>query len=342
VVVLKAMMLRDKVKPGGEIAPLFYEDVEKPKAGPGEVVIRLRTAALNRRDVFVRQGLYPGIKVPSIPGSDGAGLIDEIGQGVSGFEIGNEVVINPGMGWGETLNFPNPSFSVLGVPIDGTYAQYIKVPGENVFLKPSHLSWEEAAALPLAGLTAYRAVVTKGQVQEGDVVIIPGIGGGVATVALQIAAAHGAKVFVTSSSDEKIKKAIKLGASGGVNYRNENWVKELMELSGGADLSIDSIGGDTFKDLITLAKPGSKIVSFGSTLGPVNNLLMPRIFFKQLFIMGTTMGNPDEFRKMLDLYSEFQLKPTVDVVYDLEDVEKAHREMELGSHFGKIVLSIPE
>lgn len=341
-IVLKAMILKDKVKPGGEIAPLYYEEVEKPKAGPGEVVIRLRTAALNRRDVFVRQGLYPGIKVPSIPGSDGAGLVEEIGQDVSGFEIGNEVVINPGMGWGENPNFPNPSFSVLGVPIDGTYAQYIKVPAANVFLKPAHLSWEEAAALPLAGLTAYRAVVTKGQVQEGDVVIIPGIGGGVATVALQIAAAHGAKVFVTSSSDEKIEKAIKLGASGGVNYKNENWVKELMELTGGADLSIDSIGGDTFKDLITLAKPGSKIVSFGSTLGPVNNLLMPRIFFKQLFIMGTTMGNPDEFRKMLDLYSEFQLKPTVDGVYDLEDVEKAHREMELGSHFGKIVLSIPE
>lgn len=339
---LKAMVLKEKVRPGGEIAKLFYEEVETPKAGPGEVVIRLRNAALNRRDVFVRQGLYPGIKVPSIPGSDGAGLLEEIGQGVTGFEIGNEVIINPGMGWGDNPKFPNPNFSVLGVPINGTYAQFIKVPADNVFLKPSHLSWEEAAALPLAGLTAYRAVVTKGQVQEGDVVIIPGIGGGVATVALQIAVAHGAKVYVTSSSEEKIEKAIKLGASGGVNYKNENWVKELRELTGGADLSIDSIGGDTFKDLITLANPGSKIVSFGSTLGAVNNLLMPRIFFKQLFIMGTTMGNPEEFRKMLELYTEHQLKPTVDKVFALEDVEEAHRQMENGNQFGKIVLTIPQ
>lgn len=339
---MKAMVLKDKVKPGGEIASLFYEEREIPKAGEGEIVIRLRTAALNRRDVFIRQGLYPGIQVPSIPGSDGAGIISELGEGVEGFEIGSEVVINPAMGWGDNPNFPDPNFSVLGVPIDGTYAQYIKLPAENVFSKPKHLTWEEAAALPLAGLTAYRAVVTKGQVQKGDTVIIPGIGGGVATVALQIAAALGAKVFVTSSNDEKIEKASKLGATGGVNYKNENWIKELKALSGGADLAIDSIGGDTFKDLIYLANPGSKIVSFGATIGPVNKLLMPHIFFKQLLIMGTTMGNPEEFRKMLDLFEEHQLKPTVAEVFPLEEVEEAHKQMEQGKHFGRIVLSIPE
>lgn len=336
------MILKDKVKPGGEIAKLYYEDVEIPQAGPGEIVVKLKNAALNRRDVFVRQGLYPGIKVPSIPGSDGAGIISELGEGVNGFQIGDEVIINPGMGWGDNPNYPNPHFSVLGVPINGTYAQYIKIPVENVALKPQYLSWEEAAALPLAGITAYRAVVTKGQVQAGDTVIIPGIGGGVATVALQIAVALGAKVFVTSSSDEKIEKAIELGATGGVNYKKENWVKELGALSGGADLSIDSIGGNTFIDLISVAKPGSKIVSFGSTQGPVQNLLMPKIFFKQLHIMGSTMGTPEEFKRMVALYEKHQLKPTVEEVYSLEQVEEAHLQMEQGKHFGKIVLTIPE
>lgn len=339
---MKAMILKEKVKPGEEIAKLYYEEMDVPEAGPGEVVVRLKNAALNRRDVFVRQGLYPGIQVPAIPGSDGAGIIHTMGENVQGVEVGDEVVINPGMSWGDNPHYPDPSFTVLGVPINGTYAQYIKIPVENVFPKPKHLSWEEAAALPLAGLTAYRAVVSKGQVKEGNTVIIPGIGGGVATVALQIAVACGAKVFVTSSSDEKIEKAIKLGATGGVNYKKENWVKELRNLSGGSDLSIDSIGGDTFKDLITLAKPGSKIVSFGSTLGPVHNLLMPKIFFKQLIIMGTTMGSPVEFGEMLALYEQHQLKPTIGEIFPLEQVEEAHNQMEEGKHFGKIVLAIPE
>ncbi|MFD4818031.1 zinc-binding dehydrogenase [Peribacillus butanolivorans] len=339
---MKAVILKDKVKMGGDIAPLYYEEVEIPKPGLGEVLIKLRNAALNRRDVYVRYGAYPGIEVPSIPGSDGAGVIEELGEGVHGFEIGNEVVINPSTYWGDNPNIQSSSFLTLGVPRDGTYAQYIKIPAEYVFPKPKHLSWEEAAAIPLAGLTAYRAVVTKGEVKEGDTVIIPGIGGGVATFALQIAAAKGAKVFVTSSSDEKIEKAVALGAAGGVNYRSENWVKELKKLSGGADLSIDSVGGDTFNDLINLAKPGSKIVSFGATLGPVNNIVMPRVFLKQLQILGSTMGTSEEFASMLALYEEHQLKPVIDKIYRLEEIEAAHLKMEKGSLFGKIVISIPQ
>ncbi|OLO36340.1 alcohol dehydrogenase [Alkalihalophilus pseudofirmus] len=338
---MKAIVLKDKVNPGEKKAELYLEEVPMPKPGPGEILVQLRTAALNRRDIFIRYGMYPGIQVPSTPGADGAGTIAELGEGVQGFEVGNEVVINPAMGWGDNPDFPQPTFSVLGVPIDGTYAQYIKIPAENVFKKPQYLSWEAAAALPLAGLTAYRSVVTKGQVKEGETVIIPGIGGGVATFALQIAVALGAKVYVTSSSDEKIEKAIKLGAAGGINYRNENWVKELKKLSGGADLSIDSIGGDTFNDLINLAKPGGRIVSFGATLGAVNNVVMPRIFFKQLTIMGSTMGTPEEFADMLALYEKNEIEPVVDQVYPLEQVDEAHQQMEKGSQFGKIVLTIP-
>ncbi|GAB3806843.1 zinc-binding dehydrogenase [Virgibacillus kimchii] len=340
---MKAIVLKDKIEYGeNKKAPLYFEEVETPEPGEGEVLIRLRNAALNRRDVFIRYGLYPGIQVPSIPGADGAGVIEEAGEGVQGFEKGDEVVINPQLFWGDHPDYPSKDQSILGVPRDGTFAQYVKVPAENVFLKPAHLSYEEAAALPLGGLTAFRAVVTKGQVKEGDTVIIPGIGGGVANFALQIARARGANVYVTSSSDEKIDNAVERGAAGGVNYTSDNWVKELKALSGGADVSIDSIGGSTFNDLIDLAKPASKIVSFGATRGPVNNVVMPKIFFKQMEIHGTTMGNPDEFKRMLDFYGEHELRPLIDSVYPLEEVEKAADKMDQGNAQGKIVISIPE
>jgi len=340
---MKAIVLKDKIKHGEDRkASLYFEEVEIPKPGKGEVLIRVYNAALNRRDVFIRYGAYPGIEVPSIPGSDGAGVVEEAGEGVQGFEKGNEVVINPQLDWGDNPAFPSKKQSILGVPKDGTFAQYVKVPAENVFTKPEHLSFEEAAALPLGGLTAFRAVMTKGQVKTGDTIIIPGIGGGVANFALQIAKAQGAKVYVTSSSDEKIDNAVKRGAAGGVNYQSDNWVKELKEMSGGADVSIDSIGGSTFNDLISLAKPASKIVSFGATRGPVDNVVMPLIFFKQMEIHGTTMGNPDEFKRMLAFYGEHKLKPVIDSVYPLEELEKASDQMDKGDVHGKIVISIPE
>ena len=338
---MKAVVLKDKRKMGDPIAPIYYEDVDIPKPGAGEVLIRLRNASLNRRDVFVRYGAYPGIEVPAIMGSDGAGTIEEIGEGVTGFEIGDEVVINPAMDWGDDIAHQGPNYSSLGVPIDGTHAEYIKITAENVFPKPKHLNWEEAAALPLAGLTTYRAVVTKGEVKEGDTVIIPGIGGGAASFAMQFAVARGAKVYVTSSSDEKIADAISRGAAGGVNYKNENWAKELKQMTGGADVSIDTIGGETFNDLVYLAKKASKIVSFGATTGPVNNLVMPRIFFKQMQVLGTMMGSPQEFADMLKFYEEHELRPVIDKVYPLEEIETAYDHMENGDVRGKIVLSIP-
>lgn len=338
---MKAVVLKDKVKMGDPMAPVYYEDVDVPQPDEDEVLIRLKYAALNRRDVFIRYGAYPGIKVPSILGSDGSGVVEEVGANVSNVSIGDEVVINPSLNWGDNPRFPSKEHTILGCPTDGTYAQYVKVPAEYVHPKPKHLSFKEAAAIPLAGLTAYRAVVTRGEVKEGDTVIIPGIGGGVATFALQIAVAKGANVYVTSSSDEKIEQAIKLGAKGGVNYKNENWSKELKKMSGGADLSIDSVGGDTFLELINLAKPGSILVSFGATTGPVNNLVMPRVFFKQMDIRGSTMGNSKEFVNMLELYEKHELRPVIDSVFALEDVDKAHEKMDKGNVSGKILLEIP-
>lgn len=335
---MKAIMLRELGGP----EQLQYEDVPDPQPGANEVVVRLRTAALNRRDVFITYGQYPGIELPAIPGSDGAGEIAAVGDGVTRFSGGEDVIINPGLSWGGDVNKKRNDFNILGVPTNGTYAQYVKVPADNVFPKPDHLSWEEAAALPLGGVTAYRALVTKGQVKEGETVLIPGIGGGVATFLVQFAAACGADVFVTSSKDEKIAKAKEFGAVGGVNYASENWSKELKKLTGGVDLSVDSIGGEVFDKLLSLGKVGSRIVTFGATKGPIPNLVMPKVFLKEISIHGSTMGSPQEFQQMLDLVEKQQIHPVIDRTFSLEEAADAQKRMENGENFGKIVLTIPQ
>lgn len=323
---------------------LLYEDVPEPEPGPGEVVVRLHNAALNRRDVFVTRGQYPGAKPDALPvtlGSDGSGEVAARGDGAEGPGEGAEVVINPALFWGEDSEKPGKEYRILGLPDDGTFAQFVKVPAENVFPKPSHLSHEEAAAVPLAALTAYRALVTRGQVQEGETVVIPGIGGGVATFLVQIASALGARVFVTSGSDEKIEKAKELGAEGGVNYNTENWSKELRSMTGGVDLSVDSVGGEVFDALVSIARPGSRVVSFGATAGPVPKLVLPKIFLKHLTVLGTAMGTNEEFGAMLDLYAEHGLHPVINETFPLEETTDAMHHMEAGKGIGKIVLDIP-
>lgn len=323
---------------------LRFEDLPEPEPGPGEVVVRLHNAALNRRDVFVTRGQYPGAKPDALPvtlGSDGSGEVVARGDGANGVSEGTEVVINPALHWGEDPRMPGKEYRILGLPDDGTFAQFVKAPADHVLPKPSHLSHAEAAAIPLAALTAYRALVTRGELQAGETVVIPGIGGGVATFLVQIASALGATVFVTSGSDEKIEKAKELGAEGGVNYNAENWSKELRGMTGGVDLSVDSIGGEVFDALVTIAKPGGRVVSFGATAGPVEKLVLPKIFLKQLEVRGTAMGTAEEFGAMLDLYAEKDLHPAINETFPLEEATAAMNHMEEGSGIGKIVLEIP-
>jgi zinc-binding alcohol dehydrogenase/oxidoreductase len=336
---MQAIVLRELGGP----EKLRIENVETPEPNAGEVLIRLKYAALNRRDVWITYGQYPGMKLPTILGSDGAGEVVAIGRDVMDIAEGDHVVINPALNWGNNPEHFSNNYSILGMPENGTFAQYITVNQENVFKKPKYLSWEEAAAIPLGALTAYRAIFTKAKIQKDDHVLIPGIGGGVALLALQMAVAHGAKVFVTSSCDNKIEKAIKLGATGGVNYKTQTWVKELSDLmNGGAHVIIDSVGGPSFNDFIKLAKPAGRIVSFGATSGPIPKLIMPKVFFKHLNIMGSTMGNPEEFKQMLSFFEKNKIRPVIDRTYDLEEGPEAHIQMEKGSNFGKILLKIPD
>ena len=322
---------------------LAYEDVPDPEPGNGEVVVRLRAAALNRRDVFVTRGMYPGARpeaLPAVLGSDGSGEVVARGDGADGPDEGTEVVVNPALFWGDDPATPGKEYRILGLPDDGTFAQFVKVPADHVLPKPSHLSHEEAAAVPLAALTAYRALVTRGQVREGETVVVPGVGGGVATFLVQIAAALGATVFVTSGDDAKIEAAKELGAEGGVNYNDEGWSKELKGMAGGVDLSVDSVGGPTFDALLSLAKPAGRIVTFGATAGPVEKLILPKIFLKQITVLGTAMGTPEEFGAVLDLYQERGLRPAVNQTFPLEETTAAMGLMEEGSGVGKIVLEI--
>lgn len=335
---MKAIILR---KAGG-LNQLKLEDLEVPKAGSKEVVVRLKTAALNRRDLMIVQGRYPGMKLPSILGSDGAGEIFEVGSEIEDIFIGDEVIINPGLNWGSDTNKKRTDFTILGNPIDGTFAQYVKVSAENIYSKPSHLSWEEAAALPLSGLTAYRALVKKGELKEGETVLIPGIGGGVATYLVQFASALGAKVYVTSSNEDKIEKAKSFGATDGVNYTTDYWSEELEKITGGIDLSIDSIGGEVFKTLVSLGKIGSRIVSFGATRGPVSNFLLPSMSVKEMSVVGSTMGSSQDFVEMIKFVEEHKIHPIMDNIYLLEEVNDALLKMEKGENFGKIVLTIPQ
>jgi zinc-binding alcohol dehydrogenase/oxidoreductase len=330
------MMLRELCGPD----KLRFEEVPDPAPGPGEVVVRLRNAAVNRRDLFITYGLYPGIALPSVPGSDGSGEVATKGEGTDGPEEGAAVVINPSLHWGPNPRAYGKQFSTLGVPVDGTLAQFVKVPAENVFPKPSHLSHEEAAAVPLSALTAYRALFTKGQVRAGETVLVPGVGGGVAAFLVQMASAVGATVFVTSGSEEKIRKAKALGAEDGVNYGEGEWSKKLRDVTGGVDLSVDSIGGEVFNALVTVAKPGSRIVTFGATAGPVPKLVMPKIFLKQLDVLGTSMGTNEEFGAMLRFWERYHLRPVIDRRYALNETVDALKRMEAGTGMGKLVLGI--
>jgi NADPH:quinone reductase-like Zn-dependent oxidoreductase len=319
---------------------LHVEQMPDPRADAGEVVVRLHAAALNHRDVFIRQGQYAGIKLPVILGSDGAGEVIETGAGVDESWRGREVIINPAFNWGPDERAQGASFNILGLPLDGTYAELVKVPADHLHHKPGHLSFEEAAAVPLASVTAYRALVTRARVEAGETVVVTGIGGGVATAALGIAIHLGARVYVTSGSDDKLEAARTHGAAGGVNHRNPEWPRALVDAIGGRpDVVIDGAGGDTFNKALDLLMPGGRLVSYGATTGAAERVEVRRIFWKQLNVMGSTMGTSADFAAMVQLFAS-GLRPIVDRVMPLDRAADAHRRMEDAQQFGKIVLKI--
>ena len=333
---MKAVVLHEI----GSVESLRLETVEDPQPGSGYVIVRLGAAALNHRDVWIRKGQYAGIKLPVIPGSDGCGTVVEVGKDVSKDWLGRSVVINPGLDWGQDPRAPGPKFRILGMPDAGTFAELVRVPVENVCDRPSYLSAYEAAAIPLAGLTAYRALVSRAQLKSGETVLITGIGGGVSSLGLQIAKALGARVVVTSRSDWKLGEALKLGADAALNVSAGNWSKEAIKLCGGEgpDVILDSVGGETLGCALSAVRSGGRIVTFGATTGPVERFAITTLFWKQINLLGSTMGSPPEFAAMLSLFEAHNIHPAVARVFPLIEVAEAQTYMEQAEQFGKIVI----
>jgi len=320
--------------------PLTLKEVDKPALSSGEVLVQIKAAALNRRDWWITKGQYAGIKYPSILGSDGAGMVTEVADDADSTWLNREVIINPAHNWGEHPEFQSKEFKILGLPDNGTLAEYVKVKAEYLYAKPAHLTFEQAAALPLAGITAYRALFTKGRAKAGDKVLIVGVGAGTGSLALQWAVAAGCKVFVTSGTGEKIERARQLGAAAGVNYKAQDWDAELKHMAGGFDVIIDSALGKDFGKLLDLCNPGARIVFFGGTAGNIPELNARVIFWKQLQLLGTTMGTAEDFEGMLNLVNQHKITPVVDEVFALADTETAVRKMDNSAQFGKIVIRV--
>jgi NADPH:quinone reductase-like Zn-dependent oxidoreductase len=321
-----------------EIGKAALVTVADPTASAGEAVVELKAAALNHRDLWIKQGKYAGLRYPCIPGSDGAGIVKSVGEGVDRGWIGKEVVINPGSDWGPNPLAQGPDFKILGLPHDGTLADRVVVLASKLSAKPAHLSWEEAAALPLAGLTAWRALVTRAQMGKGDRVLVTGIGGGVALLALKIAVASGNEVWVTSSSDKKIRDAVALGAKGGFRYDLDGWVEAAAKSPGLFQVIIDSAGGPGFARLLDAAAPGGRITFFGATRGNAPELVLRKVFWKQLTIVGSTMGNDSDWASMMSFVAAHGLKPVVSDVFPFERGPEGFDLMEKGGQFGKIVI----
>jgi NADPH:quinone reductase-like Zn-dependent oxidoreductase len=330
-------MLAVELREFGDPTGLVAAEVADPVPGPGDVVVDLAAASLNRRDWWIRRGGKAAL--PVVLGSDGAGVVSAVGSEVEGVAVGDEVVIYPARDWGPHEHAPDPAFAILGVPDQGTYAERIAVRAENVRPRPRGWSWVETAALPVAGLTAWRAVATHGEVGPGKTVLVPGAGGGAALFCVQIAAALGARVLVTTSSGEKLDRLHELGAAGGTLYREPGWPERV----GPVDVVIDSVGGEEVWDgALGCLKRGGRLVNFADTGGDYGRVLLWRLFLEHQQIIGTTLGSPREFDALLAHVSETSWRPVIDSVFPLRDAAAAHERLDAPDRFGKIVLAIDE
>lgn len=320
-------------------------DLDIPKATKGTVVLKVLYTALNRRDLWIVQGLYrkDHYKFPVTLGSDVCGEIFSVGEGVNQPEklLNKKVIVNSCFNWGTNQNHSSSDINILGMPQDGTYAEYIRVPLEKIYDMPPHLTPMEAAAIPLAGLTAWRACKVVGQIKEGDNVLISGIGGGVSLTALMFGVGMKANVYVTSSSQRKIDIAIKLGAKGGALYTQKDWSRTLFKETKGKGFQcvIDgSVGPNSWNEYMKIMALGGRLCFYGATAGPPEQLDVFRAFLKQISIIGCTMGSDKDFEEMVEFINTQKLKPYIECIYPFQRIDEAIISMDKGKHFGKIII----
>jgi zinc-binding alcohol dehydrogenase/oxidoreductase len=330
---LKALVLSS---PG----QIEFKEIPTPTLTAGKALVRIKAAALNRRDDWIREGKYPNIKFGGVLGSDGAGVVEAVHDEADQAWGGQEVVINPNIDWGPDLEVQNTKYTILGMPVNGTFAEYVAVPVDRLHHKPFHLDFLQAAALPLGGLTAFRALFRKGGLRAGQNVLISGFGGGVAQFAFLFAKAAGANVYVSSGSDEKIEKAMKLGAKGAYNYKKQTTYQDLWKTKGGFDLVIDSAGGDQMNNFIKVLRPQGKIVFYGATNGLPAKIDLYRMFWNQLSLIGTTMGNDHEFNEMISFVGKHQIRPIVDSIRPFSKIAESFPDITKPNKVGKIVFQV--
>ncbi|RTG92580.1 alcohol dehydrogenase [Thermus scotoductus] len=342
---MKAVVM--EARGGPEV--LKVAEVPTPEPGPKEVRIRVKAAALNHLDIWVRKGVAsPKLPLPHILGADASGVVDAVGPGVTGFAPGDEVVVNPGLSCGHCerclAGEDNlcPKYEILGEHRFGAYAEYLVVPEVNLLKKPPNLSFEEAAAIPLTFLTAWQMVVDKLQVRPGEDVLVMAAGSGVSVAAIQIAKLFGARVIATAGSEEKLRKAKELGADETVNYTHPDWPKEVRRLTGGkgADKVVDHTGALYFEGVIRATANGGRIAIAGASSGYEGTLPFAHVFFRQLSILGSTMGSKSRLFPILRFVEQGRLKPVVGQVLSLEEAAEGHRLLEERRVFGKVVLRV--
>jgi NADPH:quinone reductase-like Zn-dependent oxidoreductase len=332
----------------GGVAQVQVVDLPTPEPRSGEVLLRVRAAALNRLDLYTMAGI-PGLTLamPHILGSDAAGMVEKLGAGVEGVKIGDRMTFNPGVydSTCERCQAGEESecdrYAILGEHLPGAMAEFVRVPTSNLYRLPDSLSYEDAAAASLVYQTAWRMVVTKGQAKPGDIVVVLGAGSGLSTAAIQIAALCGARVIATSSSDEKLQRAKTLGATDLINYRKEDWSKRVWQLTEkrGADLVVDAVGKETLNASVRAVRKGGAITIPGGTSGQQVHLDLRYVFWKQVRLLGSTMGNAREFRRAMDLVASGRLKPAIGGVYPAARAREAFELLERGGHFGKLVVT---
>lgn len=319
-----------------EEGQLKLKDMKTPTPGDDEVIVALKVAGLNRRDIAVPNRIKDQ-KEPVILGSDGAGVIESVGKNVTEVSVGDEVIINPALRWDENSDAPPEGFDILGMPDHGTITEKIVLAANQVEPKPEYLTWEEAGVLALASLTGFRALFTKGEIQKGETLFVPGASSGVATYIIQFAKAAGARVIVTSRSEEKRKQAKSLGADLVLDTASD-WVEELAGET--IDLVIDSVGRATFNRSLEVLKQGGRMVVFGATTEDTVNLDIRAFFYGQYKLLGSTMGSREELKALLAFMEEHDIRPVVGHTFTLDEVEEAFELLRENNQFGKIAIQI--
>lgn len=337
--------------PGPTRSPLSVEDWPRPIVPPGWVLVRLKRAALNRLDEMTVRD-RTDFDTPVVIGSDGAGVIAELGAGVNGHPdpqrpgvtrrvaVGHEVVVSPSLWWGDDESAPGAAYEILGAPTQGTHAQYVAVPVENVYPKPRNFTWDQAAALPLAGMTAWRALVTRGRLRAGETVVIGAASSGVGVYAVQVAAALGARVVAITGSSDKAAFARALGADDVVLRTGDDFADRLQAATGGwADLSLDPTGA-LWQPLLAATRPGGRLVAVGQMASPQATVRVQTVYWRQVDILGSSMGSPADFAALLDHVAAHSWRPVIDSVHPLSDVTAAYERLDAPDRIGKVLLDV--